>query len=100
MGAKDCLSKAHKVTGKLTDGKGIKFRCYAASGENLFRNIRVSRWRNFDMLKGKSVKDMALLIDRSLPRKGIKLVRMHASGDFFSQAYFDAWIEVARWNPI
>jgi hypothetical protein len=98
-GAKDCLARAHKVTGKITDGKDIKFRCYAASGENLFRNIRISRWRNFEMLKGKSVKDMADLIDASLPMKNIKLVRIHSSGDFFSQAYFDAWLDVARRNP-
>lgn len=98
-GAKDCLARAHKTTGKITDGKDIKFRCYAASGENLFRNIRVSRWRNFEMLKNKSIKEMADLIDASLPMKGIKLVRIHSSGDFFSQNYFDAWLDVARRNP-
>jgi hypothetical protein len=42
---------------------------------------------------------MARLINRSLPRKGIKLVRIHSSGDFFSQAYFDAWLFVAQANP-
>lgn len=99
MGAHECLSRAHKVTGKLKDGKECKFRCYAATVENLFRNIRKSRWHNFDLLKGKTVEQMRDLIDRSIPRKGIKLVRIHASGDFFSQAYFDAWMEVARMNP-
>jgi hypothetical protein len=42
---------------------------------------------------------MVALINHSLPRKGIKLVRIHASGDFFSQTYFDAWLEVAKLNP-
>src|SRR5581483_1639377 len=89
MGAKDCLSKAHKVTGKITDGKNISFRCYAASNECLFPNIRKSRWQNFEMLKGKSLVAMADLIDASLPMKNTKFVRIHASGDFFSQTYFD-----------
>lgn len=98
-GALQCLSASHRTTGKLTDGPQTVFRCYAATGENLFKNIRVSRWRNYDLLKGKSVGEMSELINRSLPRKGIKLVRVHSSGDFFNQDYFDAWLIVARKNP-
>ena len=95
-----CSSRAHKDTGKLTDGPQCLFRCYAASAENLFRNIRVSRWRNFEALQAcKGITAMATLINRSLPRKGIKLVRIHSSGDFYSQSYFDAWLAVAKINP-
>jgi len=95
-----CFSKADKVSGKITDGKQCQFRCYAASAENLFRNVRTSRWFNFELLRAcKSKSEMALLIMRSLPRKGIKLVRIHSSGDFFSQTYFDAWLDVAQQNP-
>lgn len=98
LGARDCLASANRETGKIIDGAGVRFRCYAASGENLFRNVRVSRWRNFDLLKGKTVEGMADLIAASLPRK-VTLCRVHASGDFFSQAYFDAWMAVARRFP-
>jgi len=94
-----CKSFSNRVTGKLTDGPKCLFRCYAATGENLFRNIRISRWRNFDLLRGKSQAEIVELINSSLPRKGIKLVRIHSSGDFYSQTYFDAWLEVARLNP-
>jgi hypothetical protein len=95
-----CHSRANRETGKLTDGPKCVFRCYAATAENLFRNIRVSRWRNFEMLKacGGAI-EMANLITVSMPRKGVKLCRIHASGDFYSQAYFDAWIMVARRMP-
>jgi hypothetical protein len=31
--------------------------------------------------------------------KGITLVRIHESGDFFSGAYLDAWLQVALLNP-
>jgi hypothetical protein len=95
--AKDCLSKANRQTGKLTDGKDNKFRCYAASGENLFNNVRISRWRNFEALKGKSLEEMITLIHNSLPSKQ-NIVRIHQSGDFFNQTYFDAWVSVAKLN--
>jgi hypothetical protein len=41
---------------------------------------------------------MAELINRSLPPRW-NTVRIHVGGDFFSQAYFDAWLEVAVANP-
>lgn len=94
-----CLSSANRLTGKLTDGKQNLFRCYAANSENLFSSVRKSRWSNFDLLKGKTEKEMVALINLSLPHKGIKLCRVHASGDFFNQTYFDAWLQVARINP-
>lgn len=98
LGAKDCLSRSNRITGKLTDGIGSKFRCYAATSENLFPNVRFGRWNNFELLKGKTLPELVELISHSLPRK-IKLCRIHASGDFFSQVYFDAWIEVAKLFP-
>lgn len=97
--AKDCLSKADEKTGKLTDDAACKFRCYAASAENIFSNVRKSRWFNYQALLKKSSLVISSLIEKSLPRKGIKLVRIHSSGDFFSQTYFDAWLNVAKNNP-
>lgn len=95
-----CSSKANRDTGAIIDGPRCLFRCYAASAENLFRNVRVSRWRNFEALQACGSRGkMATLINRSLPHKGVKLCRIHSSGDFFSQDYFDAWIEVANCNP-
>ncbi len=100
--AKDCRSCAHRVTGKITDGPHTQFRCYAANSEALFRNVREGRWANFEAIKAaKDSFTIADLIERSLPRRGGKtrLIRFHQSGDFFSQAYFDAWLLVARRNP-
>ena len=95
-----CSSKSDRITGKLTDGPKCQFRCYAASGENLFKNIRVSRWRNFELLKQcTSSLGMADLICRSMPSRNVKLCRIHSSGDFFNQTYFDAWILAAYRLP-
>jgi hypothetical protein len=43
---------------------------------------------------------MAKLIEDGVTnRRKIKLVRFHQSGDFFNQAYFDAWLMVAQQHP-
>ena len=86
IGAKDCLAKANRETGKLTHGKGAQFQCFAATAENMFPNVRKSRWNNFELIRqAGTVIGMASLIERSLVgKKTIKLVRFHQSGDFFS----------------
>lgn len=97
-GALSCLAKADRQTGKLTDGAVQQFRCFAASAEARHTSVRVSRWRNFEALKGKSREEMATLILESLPRAA-EAVRIHVSGDFFNAAYFLAWCDVARARP-
>ncbi len=93
-----CLSKANKETGKIKDGKNTEFRCFSASAEALYPNVRKSRWNNYDSLKGKSIAQMVSLIQEALPKKK-NVVRIHVSGDFFSYDYFLSWIEVAKLNP-
>jgi hypothetical protein len=98
IGAKDCLAKANRETGKLTHGKGAQFQCFAATAENMFPNVRKSRWNNFEALKGLSVAQMVKSIADSMPKKAVYF-RIHVSGDFFNLNYFDAWMEIARANP-
>ena len=94
-GANLCLSRANKLTGKIQDGPATQFRCYAASAEALFSNVRKSRWNNFELLKKcAGVDEMVNLILSSLPKKAT-IVRVGQSGDFYSQNYFDAWLKVA-----
>jgi hypothetical protein len=94
-GANLCLSKVNKLTGKIKDGINTQFRCYAASAEALFPNVRKSRWNNFELLKKcAGVDEMVNLILSSLPKKA-KIIRAGQSGDFYSQNYFDAWLKVA-----
>jgi len=99
--AKTCRSSCNRVTGKITDGPHAEIRCYATGAECLFPLIRKSRWDNFELLKSAGTAiGMANLIEQSLAgKKKIKLVRFHQSGDFFNQAYFDAWFMVAQQHP-
>lgn len=93
-----CLSKADKITGKITDGENSKFRCYAASIESAFTSARQSHWHNFELLKGQSIEGMVELILSSIPASA-QIVRIHSSGDFFNKNYFLAWVEVAKSLP-
>lgn len=96
--ALQCLSKADRETGKITDGVATEFRCFSASQEALYKNVRDSRWHNFESLRGLTSEQMSSLISLSIPSKA-NVVRIHVAGDFFSQSYFDAWMSVARSNP-
>jgi hypothetical protein len=96
--ANECLSKADKLTGKLTDGPNTQFRCFAASAEAVYPNVRIARWHNFDLLKKLNSVKAADLILASLPKKA-NIVRIHVSGDFFNESYFLAWLQVAKLRP-
>lgn len=101
--AKECKSTADKETGKISDTKTTKFRCYAASVESLRTNVRKSRWHNYDLLlEAKTSDAMYKLIKDSITYhfpNGLRLLRIHESGDFFNQAYFDAWLRIAKETP-
>lgn len=99
-GACDCLAYFDRKEGKLKDGPKAKFRCFAAALEAGFRTVRDSVDRNLAILKeARTTERMAEVIDLSLPGKVFSSIRIHADGDFFSQAYFLAWCEAARRNP-
>ena len=97
--ANDCMSKADRVTGKITDGKRTKYRCFSATDEARSPTARKSRWDNFNALRKLNRDEMVQVINASIPRD-MDLCRIHVSGDFFNQKYFDAWIEVAKLHPL
>jgi len=86
--ALECKVSVDRITGKFTKHTGA-FKCYAAAAER-FPGVREHRWNNYEYVKNGGVP--------VLP-KDCENVRIHCSGDFFSQAYFDMWLQVARDNP-
>jgi hypothetical protein len=95
-----CKAKAvQKADGSWTvkDGKDMTIRCYAATDESRYDAVRNSRWHNFNLLRNLDTDGMVKLIKNSLPPS--VLVRLHGGGDFFSQAYFDAWLKVITDTP-
>ena len=98
-GAKLCRSMADRSTGEIIDGKDCEFRCYATGPEAMFKGVRESRWGNYELLKAQGTSNaMSSLIMTSLP-KNVDLVRIHQSGDFFSELYFKAWLLSAAALP-
>ncbi len=99
--AKDCLSKADRVTGKVSDGPDTEFRCFMASAEARSPSLRNLVWHNLGLVKDAlvdGVDALADLICESLPKK-FDIMRVHVGGDYFSKKYLQAWIEVAKRNP-
>lgn len=91
--AKDCKSSV--VDGKIVDGPDTDYRCYAASLEVIFKNVYIKHENNTVQVKGKSKDEIVGLIKANLP-KDAGIIRIHSSGDFFNQVYFDAWLEIAK----
>ena len=50
-GARECLSRADRETGKIKDGKETNFRCFEASLECIFPSLRELAWHNFSELR-------------------------------------------------
>ena len=111
-----CKTFADRDTGKITDlpqegqAIGLEYRCFAAMSEARSKNCRDARWYNWDLLKeilytsDDPVSQMTQLIGQSIydqlgSRKSFDLCRIHESGDFWSELYFKAWLEVAKKFP-
>ena len=86
--AMECKVVVDKVTGKFDVTKG-QYRCYASSAER-FPAVRNHRHNNFDFVRNGGI--------HVIP-KGCKSIRIHSSGDFFNQSYFDMWLKLAEENP-
>ncbi len=94
----ECKTIADRAWGTITDGRHQIYRCYAASDEAKSPQVRAARHWNFELLKGETEYEMFKRIQASLPKKA-EIIRIHVSGDFFNQKYFNAWANVARLNP-
>ena len=83
-----CLVKVNRETGKF-ENNSTAYKCYAASAER-FPGVRNHRWNNFDYVMNGGIPE--------IPIKATA-IRIHASGDFFNQKYFDMWLQICRDNP-
>lgn len=91
--AYDCLTKVDRETGKRVE-TGVNYVCYAAASER-FPSARESRWLNFERVKEILKEgDETFLLPKTCTH-----LRIHGSGDFFNQKYFDRWVATARANP-
>jgi hypothetical protein len=83
--ANECKVTVDRLTGKFDIKKGL-YKCYAASAER-FPGVREHRWKNFELVKRG--------IQPTIPQD-CRAIRVHMSGDFFNQDYFDMWLSIAN----
>ena len=94
----ECKTIADRAWGTITDGEHQIYRCYAASDEAKSPQVRAARHWNFELLRKETEYEMVKRIQASLPKKA-EIIRIHVSGDFFNQKYFNAWVSIAKLNP-
>lgn len=104
-GARDCLARAHRLTGRITDGDQMEFRCFSTSQEAMYPSVRNARWANFALIQKAlriGVEECRNLLIASIGtacRENHVAVRAHIAGDFFSSDYALAWMGAARALP-
>jgi len=73
-------------------------KCYALKAERLYPQVLPFRKRNFEASRRPDFPDLMIKAIGSRPGK-INMIRIHESGDFYSQAYLDKWIRIAGAFP-
>lgn len=70
--------------------------CYAGRAHYNRRNVKEALLRNY---KESQEDNFVSLIRRRIDELFVRVLRIHASGDFYSGVYVDKWIEIARSKP-
>lgn len=86
------------ATGKSTcpfAGECVKF-CYAQKGAYSWSNVKPAFEKRYELTK---TDDFVNEMNKEIAKKKPDYVRVHDSGDYYSKAYLDKWIEIAIHNP-
>jgi len=84
------ITAGMEVCGKECKG------CYAMKEQTRWKNVRDSRYTKYEFSKTDVFVPVAV---KELNKYGKKFVRVHASGEFYSQEYVDKWTEIAKQCP-
>lgn len=72
--------------------------CYARQGHYIMSHVQATREFNLSKARGSKIALIKMLTE-DLRKIKNKIIRVHDSGDFFDQAYMNAWFEVASRFP-
>lgn len=72
--------------------------CYARQGRYIMPTVQRAREFNLDIVRNRLAAFVGMAIE-DLGKIKNATVRVHDSGDFFSQQYMDAWFEIASNFP-
>ncbi len=86
------------ASGKLTCPMAdtcVKF-CYAKKGAYIWSNVKPAFEKRYELTK---TDDFIEAMNAEIIKKKPDYVRVHDSGDYYSKAYLDKWIQIAIHNP-
>ena len=86
------------ASGKITcpfAGDCVKF-CYAKKGAYIWSNVKPAFEKRYELTK---TDDFVDKMNEEIAKKKPDYVRVHDSGDYYSRAYLDKWLDVAEQNP-
>lgn len=86
------------ASGKLTCpfAKDCVKYCYAQKGAYIWGNVSPAFERRYEATKLDTFVD---LMTQEVRRKKVDFLRIHDSGDYYSPAYLEKWLQIARNNP-
>jgi len=87
-------SASGKLTCPMAD-ECVKF-CYAKKGAYIWSNVRPAFEKRYELSK---TDDFIDAMNDEIKRKKPDYIRVHDSGDYYSKAYLDKWIQIAIHNP-
>ena len=82
------------ASGKITcpfAGDCVKF-CYAKKGAYIWSNVKPAFEKRYELTK---TDDFVDKMNEEIAKKKPDYVRVHDSGDYYSRAYLDKWLDVA-----
>jgi hypothetical protein len=87
-------SASGKLTCPMAD-ECVKF-CYAKKGAYIWGNVKPAFEKRYELSK---TDDFISAMNAEIQSKKPDYVRVHDSGDYYSKAYLNKWIEIAIHNP-
>lgn len=87
-------SASGKLTCPMADSC-VKF-CYAKKGAYIWGNVKPAFEKRYELSKTDEFVDA---MNAEIRKKKPDYVRVHDSGDYYSRAYLQKWIQVAIHNP-
>lgn len=69
--------------------------CYALKAERIYPSARRARERNLQVLQKHGPHILYDAVRYILEKQPLKGIRIHESGDFFNQEYFETWNDIA-----
>lgn len=87
-------TKSGKITCPFAD-KCVKF-CYAKKGAYIWSNVAKVFEQRYELTKSKDFID---IMKKEIIKKRVDFLRVHDSGDFYSNKYFLNWMQIAKSLP-